>query len=324
MTMTLSRHLLEGTHVEDPLPESLGVLFSQLAFAAKKCAREIGQAALKGQLGLAGAENSTGDSQKKLDIYCHEVFEKALVDTQLVWALASEEVEETVCVDCHLSSPQYLLAIDPIDGSSNIDTNGYLGTIFGIFANREGDSVDTVFTGLKGREMIAAGYVLYGASTTFVYSAGKGVHGFTLDKELGDFMLSHENIRSPERGKVFCTNLARKAIYSPKVQNFLDQLTEDGYSLRYSGALVADFHRVLLEGGIFFYPADENQSQGKLRLVYEGAPLAYLAEQAGAQGSDGERPLLDIPFENVHQRCPVFLGTGREISMLLDTKGDSK
>ncbi|MFQ5693003.1 MAG: class 1 fructose-bisphosphatase, partial [Nitrospinota bacterium] len=311
---TLSRHILEEERSHPEFAGQLPALLVQMAFAAKVLSREINRAALVGKLGLVGEKNPTGDAQKKLDVFGNEVVLEAFADARLVDAIASEELEEVRCVDCRAEA-DYVLCIDPLDGSSNTDINAAVGTIFGIYRRKEGARRGAPENFLhRGAEQVAAGYVMYGTSTVLVYTAGRGVHGFTLDPDLGEFLLSHENIRCPSRGRVFSANVARSREWHPNLQRLIDYLTDRDpetnrpYSLRYAGALVSDLHRSLIEGGVYFYPADDGHPDGKLRLLYECAPLAFVVEQAGGRASTGVRPIREIPAESIHQRVPLVIG----------------
>ncbi len=319
--ITLSRHVLEEEQKHPDIPGPLWALLAQMAFVAKILAREIGRAALVGRLGLVGEKNPTGDAQKKLDVFTNDTVIEAFANTRLVAAVVSEELEEVKCVACTTDAP-YVLCTDPLDGSSNTDINGAVGTIFGIYPRKSHDRQETVEDFLRpGSEQVAAGYLMYGTSTILVYSIGHGVHGFTLDRDLGEFLLSHENIRCPARGRTYSANLARAPEWHPPIRKFIDYLTARDaathrpYSLRYTGALVADLHRSLLEGGIYFYPADAEHPDGKLRLLYECAPLAWVVEQAGGRASTGIERILDIPAESIHQRVPLVIGSAEDVAL---------
>lgn len=311
---SFARHLIEQSQLYPELTAPLAALLSQLAYAAKILAHEISRAALVGLLGLVGEKNPTGDTQKKLDVFSNATVIEAFIKSGLVWAMVSEELEEPRLLDCD-NEAQYLLCIDPLDGSSNTDINGDVGTIFGVYERSDDQDAESAFY-RKGREQVAAGYILYGASTVLVYSAGQGVSGFTLDRGVGEFLLSHENIRCPQSGNTYSANLSRLREWTKGVQRYVRFLDEASstYSLRYNGALVADFHRCLLEGGVYFYPADPSHANGKLRLLYECAPLAFLAEQAGGQATNGAREILDIPVESIHQRSPLVIGSRQEVT----------
>jgi fructose-1,6-bisphosphatase I len=319
--MTLSRHILEQEQKHPDTRGELAILLAQIAFVAKVLARELRRAALVGKLGLVGDRNATGDAQKKLDVFANETFVQALGESKLVAAIVSEELEEPKVVSCG-DDARYILSTDPLDGSSNTEINGSLGTIFGVHRRASSGKCATVEEALrKGSEMVAAGYVLYSTSTMLVYTCAHGVNGFTLDHDLGEFLLSHENIRCPQRGKSFSVNVGRIRDWHPGVQAFVEHLTTPDaatsrpYSLRYSGALVGDVHRSLLEGGLYFYPPDSSHAQGKLRLLYECAPLAFVVEQAGGRASTGTQRILDLQPEAVHERVPLAIGTSADVAL---------
>ena len=281
---------------------------------------EIDQAALAGTLGLAGDQNATGDMQKKLDVLSNDIVMDAFAGCTLMAGIASEELSEAVVMSTS-DDARYLLCTDPLDGSSNTDVNAPLGTIFGILQrSRQGELSAEEFL-QKGSELVCAGYVLYGTSTVLVYTVGAGVHGFTLDRGVGEFMLSHEDIRCPDRGTVYSANVGRHKGWDPGVRKYLDYVTDKDkasgrpHSLRYTGALVADLHRCLLDGGVYFYPGDSGRPDGKLRLLYECAPLACVAEQAGGAASTGRGPLLDVMPEAIHQRTPMAVGSVENVAL---------
>jgi len=318
--MTLSRHILEESQ-RNPAVGELSTLIAQLGFTGKALAREMRRAALVGELGLVGERNATGDAQKKLDVYSNEVVVDAFSATGLVAAIASEELEEVKHIQTG-SQGRYILCTDPLDGSSNTDINGALGTIFGFYkrAKAGGDvSPDEVLR--PGAELVLAGYILYSTSTMFVYSAGQGVHGFTLDADLGEFLLSHHNMRCPKKGKTFSANIGHLKEWPKGTQDYIAHVTEMDkatgrpYSLRYSGALVGDVHRILLEGGIYFYPPDPSHKQGKLRLVYECAPLGFVAEQAGGAATSVGNRVLAMQPKGVHDRCPFAIGGAEDVAL---------
>ncbi len=318
--VTLNRHILEEERRHPDMAGELSTLLVQLGYAAKILAREIGRAALVGRLGLVGEKNATGDSQKKLDVFANETVVEAFAQTGLVAGIVSEELHEVKQVSC-AGQAKYILCTDPLDGSSNTDINGSIGTIFGIYRRRDLCGCDVLQEVLrKGSDLVAAGYVMYGTSTVLVYTCGHGVHGFTLDREVGEFLLSHENLRCPGRGRTYSANLARAADWDPRIRAFVESLAGagrnggGGYSLRYTGALVADLHRSLVEGGVYLYPADGDHPEGKLRLVYECAPLAFVVEQAGGRASTGRQPILDIRAASIHQRVPLIIGSTDDVS----------
>jgi fructose-1,6-bisphosphatase I len=318
--ITLARHVLED---EKKHPEATGefsTLLMQIGYAAKLLAREISRAALIGKLGLVGEKNPTGDAQKKLDVYANDTVVDAFADTGLVAAIVSEEMEKVKQVE-GCEEARYILCTDPLDGSSNTDINGSIGTIFGIY-RRQKPGTDLMADVLrKGAEQVAAGYVMYSTSTVLVYACGHGVFGFTLDRDVGEFLLSHDNIRCPGRGHYYSANVARLPEWHPGLRKYVDYLNQRDphtgrpYSLRYTGALVADVHRGLIEGGLYFYPADASHKDGKLRLVYECAPLAYLVEAAGGRASTGTQRVLEIQPEHIHQRVPFVVGSTQDVEL---------
>lgn len=309
---TLNAHLWQQ-HRRSKHAIELSILLTQMGFVAKVLAQEISRAALVGQLGLVGEKNATGDAQKKLDVFSNQVVIDAFSKTGLVAAIASEELDQVELIDCG-SDAKYILCTDPLDGSSNVDSSSAVGTIFGIYHRSTGGRCSSEADALQsGNKLVAAGYVLYGTSTLLVYTTGDRVDGFTLDPNLGEFLLSHEDIRCPQHGPIYSANLSYYQAWDPKVQAYVDYLgdrtTKDAYSLRYSGALVADVHRCLIEGGVYFYPGTAEQTDGKLRLLYENAPLAFVVEQAGGLASTGYESILDLPVGSIHQRSPLVIGS---------------
>ncbi|MEL6779316.1 MAG: class 1 fructose-bisphosphatase [Cyanobacteria bacterium J06597_16] len=326
-TITLNRHLWQQQRQEKH-PIELSILLTQMGFAAKVLTREISRAALVGRLGLVGEKNATGDAQKKLDVFSNEVVVDAFSDTGLVAAIASEELDQVQLIECG-SDAQYILCTDPLDGSSNTDSSSAVGTIFGIYRRSTTGNCGTEADALQpGNKLVAAGYVLYGTSTVLVYTTGDRVDGFTLDPTLGEFLLSHENIRCPQDGKLYSANLSYYQSWEPQVKAFVDHLgektTKPTYSLRYSGALVADVHRCLLEGGVYFYPGTTDKPDGKLRLLYENAPLAFVVEQAGGLASSGHQRILDMPVASIHQRSPLVIGSPALVDLYLSFLQENK
>lgn len=289
-------------------------LLYDIALAAKIIAVKTNRAGLVNILGQSGLENVQGERQQKLDLFADETIFNMCDHTGRLCAMASEEREELIQIPERFRMGSYVLVYDPLDGSSNIDVNVSIGTIFGIFRTVDWDLRGRVEDVLQpGRNMVAAGYVLYGASTMLVYSTGQGVHGFTLNPELGEFLLSHPNLRLPEPAAYYSVNTSYYRRWSSGVQKYLRWLQgQEGddphLSSRYIGSLVADFHRNLLRGGVFCYPGEMNKPSGKLRLLYEAAPLAFLVEQAGGYATDGKRSILDILPDSIHQRTPLFIG----------------
>jgi fructose-1,6-bisphosphatase I len=327
--ITIERHILEQ---ERAYPEATGVFTSLLydiALAAKIIARETSRAGLVHILGLAGKTNVQGEAQMKLDVFANQTIIRMNSYTGRLAVMASEEEPDIIPIPEGYPTGRYVLVFDPLDGSSNIDVNASIGTIFGIYRRRTSAGPGTVEDCLQpGRNLAAAGYIIYGSSTMMVYTTGNGVHGFTLDPGVGEFLLSHPNIRIPAEPKYYSANQGNEKYWSEGVRRFtrwLQGMDEENprkpLSGRYIGSLVADFHRNLLEGGIFYYPQDykdPNKPKGKLRLLYEAAPLALIAENAGGYASDGRRPILDIVPETLHQRTALFIGN-RELVEIAET-----
>ena len=321
--MTLAQHLrcsrLHG-HAgggEAGNDDLIGVL-TTLAAAAKRIAHEVSRAALAGILGYTGERNVQGEDVRKLDELAHVLLIDALRASGHVCALASEEAEHPLFLAPHERRGPYVVLFDPLDGSSNIDAGLTIGTIFSVYRAAGTDAAlsDLLQTGSR---QVAAGYALYGTSTSFVCSAGAGVHGYTLDPDSGEFRLTAENLRMPERGAIYSANEANYPRWCAGVQRYIDGLkAPDGptaYSARYVGSLVADFHRTLLYGGLFLYPADPRDApNGKLRLLYEAAPLARIAEAAGGRASTGDRDILALQATDLHQRVPLFIGSAADVS----------
>ena len=317
--MTIERHIIEQ---ERGHPGATGVfsnLLYDVALAAKVIARETGRAGLGQILGLSGSINVQGEQQMKLDVFAHEMMVRMNSFAGRLAAMASEEREYIIPIPDQYRTGKYVLIFDPLDGSSNIDVNASVGTIFAIYRRVSRDGPGTLQDFLQsGRKLEAAGYVIYGPSTMLVYTTGTGVHGFTLDPELGEFLLSHPVMRFPETPKYYSVNQGNEKYWSLGVQRYTKWLQgldpeqpRQELSSRYIGSLVADFHRNLLDGGVYYYPADTKDAgkpHGKLRLMYEAVPLSFIAEQAGGKGSDGTRNILSIEPESLHQRTPLFVG----------------
>jgi fructose-1,6-bisphosphatase I len=314
--ITIERHILEA---QSSFPEATGTLTNLLydiALVGKLIASKTNRAGLAEILGRTGDTNIQGEQVQKLDRYADATFFRMNDHTGRVALMASEEHEDVLPIPEKYPSGKYVLLYDPLDGSSNIDYNICLGTIFCIYhkiTTGRGSLEDCL---QKGRQVVAAGYILYGTSTMLVYSTGRGVNGFTLDPAVGEFFLSHPAIRYPEPPCYYSVNQGNDQYFSKGVQEFTGWLQGrksdfPGLSARYIGSLVADFHRNLLAGGVFYYPADArdpDKPHGKLRLLYEAIPLAFLAEQAGGYGSDGIQNILDISPQTLHQRTPFFVG----------------
>ncbi|MCB0806281.1 MAG: class 1 fructose-bisphosphatase [Bacteroidales bacterium] len=297
-------------------------LLNDIGIAAKIVNREINKAGLADILGFEGSTNVQGEDQKKLDVFANDQFIKALKNGGQCCAIASEENDELITFDSELSNKgKYVVAMDPLDGSSNIEVNVSIGTIFSVYRRiSEPGSCGTNADLLQpGTEMVAAGYVIYGSSTMLVYSTGNGVNGFTLDPSVGLFLLSHPEIKIPENGSIYSINEANYIHFPEGVKEYIRFCQEDDpdsgrpYTTRYIGSLVADFHRNLLRGGIYMYPGTKKRKDGKLRLLYECNPIGFLAEQAGGKASDGFRRTLGIKPESLHQRTPFFVGSSEMV-----------
>ncbi|MCA9920899.1 MAG: class 1 fructose-bisphosphatase [Anaerolineales bacterium] len=311
--VTIERFILE--HQPDYARGEFTNLLYDIALAAKVIAQKTNRAGLVDILGRAGATNIQGEEQQKLDVFAHNMIFRLCDHTGRLCVMASEEEEELMHIPSPYKKGSYVLVFDPLDGSSNIDVNVSIGTIFGVYRCIDWELRGRLEDVLQpGRKLVASGYVLYGSSTMLVYTTGQGVHGFTLDPELGEFLLSHQNVRIPEPPAYYSVNYAYYGRWSPAVQRYIRWLqgSEEPKmppkSSRYIGSLVADFHRNLMRGGVFCYPAEANKPNGKIRLLYEAAPLALLAEQAGGYASDGTQPILDIEPTDLHQRTPFFIG----------------
>jgi fructose-1,6-bisphosphatase I len=295
----------------------LSRLLRDIGIAAKIVNREVNKAGLVDILGAAGDTNVQGEEQKKLDVYANEQFIRALQVGGECCAIASEENEDIIIIDNEVSADaKYVVCIDPLDGSSNIDVNVSIGTIFSIYRRVSGKGPGTVADFLqKGTEQVAAGYVIYGSSTMLVYTTGNGVNGFTLDPSIGEFCLSHANMKAPAYGEIYSINQGNFVHFPSEVKEYIkycqdeDKATKRPYSLRYIGSLVADFHRNLIKGGIYIYPPTLKSPKGKLRLLYECNPLAFIAEQAGAKASDGKNRILELEPTDIHQRVPLYIGS---------------
>ena len=318
--VTIERHILQQ---QSESPEATGVLTSLLydiALAGKLIARETTRAALADILGLTGGFNVQGEEVAKLDQYANAAIVRLNQHTGRLAVMGSEEIPDIIPIPDEYPTGRYVMLFDPLDGSSNIDYSVSIGTIFNIMyrtspAGTRGTEQDCL---QSGREIVAAGYVLYGPSTMMVYSAGNGVHGFTLDHTVGEFLLTHPDICIPEMPKYYSVNQGYERYWPREIQEYTNELQTMNLSLRYIGSLVSDFHRNLLAGGVFYYPADSrdpSKPAGKLRLLYEAAPLAFLAEQAGGYASDGAQPILDIEPTHLHQRVPLFIGSRRLVEM---------
>lgn len=313
---TLTRFIIEEERRYPTATGEFTELLTELTFAAKTISREVNKAGLADVLGLTGRTNIHGETVQKLDELANTIIIHAVDHTGHLAGLASEEMEDIYHIPERHPLGNYILFFDPVDGSSNIDVNVSIGTIFSIYYKKsQGRDADLSDFLQKGSEQLCAGYIIYGSSTMLVYTTGQGVHGFTLDPTLGEFLLSHENLTTPSKGKIYSANESYYPKWEKGVQKFIDHLKNQGtHSARYIGSLVADFHRNLLKGGVFLYPGDSSSPNGKLRLMYEAAPLAFIAEQAGGGASTGHSRILDIQPEDLHQRVPLIIGSADDVA----------
>jgi fructose-1,6-bisphosphatase I len=323
--VTIDRYIIEQEKQHAGATGELSRLLQDLALAAKMIANKVRLAGLADILGATNLENVQGEIQQKLDVLANEIIVKAMDHGGRLAAMASEEDEGIIQIPDKFRKGKYCLLFDPLDGSSNIDVNVPVGTIFSIVAKVSGgDSADLSDMLQPGRNQVAAGYVIYGSSTMMVYSAGHGVHGFTLDPTLGEFLLSHPDIHIPDPGRYLSVNDSYERHWDDATRLLMRRYRGiDGaraaMNVRYVGSLVADFHRNLLGGGVFAYPASSVNPKGKLRLLYEANPLAFIVEQAGGAASRGTSRILDIMPSELHERTPLFIGSTSDVRLATDT-----
>ncbi|MBI2560652.1 MAG: class 1 fructose-bisphosphatase [Planctomycetes bacterium] len=321
--ISIQRQIVEQERQFPKASGSLTGLLMDLTYAAKVISREVNKAGLVDILGLTGSENISGDVVKKLDVYAHDKLYTAMSHGGHLCVIASEEAPDLIPIPEQYPKGKYVLLLDPLDGSSNIDANVSIGTIFSIHRKKTPGTNGTLEDCLqKGTAQVAAGYIVYGSSTMLVYTTGQGVYGFTLDPSVGEFLLSHEDIKIPAKGKIYSINEGNAHFWDEGTKKYIDYLkdkdpaTDRPYSLRYIGSLVADFHRTLLYGGIFLYPADYKEPKkpkGKLRLLYEAAPLALICEQAGGLATTGKERILDLQPTELHQKVPLIMGSKEDV-----------
>ena len=293
----------------------LSQLLRDIALAGKVVNREVNKAGLIDLSGSIGSDNIQGEDQKKLDVLANIRFIRAFTKGGEACAIISEEDEKVIDLR---NNGKYIIAIDPLDGSSNIDVNVSIGTIFSIYRRLSpvGSPVTEADLLQPGTKQVAAGYLLYGSSTILVYTTGKGVNGFTYDPTLGEYFLSHQDMKVPELGKIYSVNEAAILDFHNSVTDYIDYCRKNSHTARYIGSLVADFHRNLLKGGIYMYPATSRYPDGKLRLMYECNALAFVVEQAGGKASTGQERILEIAPKDMHQRCPLFIGSKEMVEKL--------
>jgi fructose-1,6-bisphosphatase I len=313
--VTIERYIIEQERLYPEATGELSGILYDVALAAKMIANKVRSAGLADILGSTYSENVQGEMQQKLDVLANDIIIKAMDHGGRLCAMASEEEPDIIPIPDGFRCGKYVLLFDPLDGSSNIDVNVPVGTIFSVLRKitngKRGEMEDML---QPGRRQVAAGYILYGSSTMLVYTTGQGAHGFTLDPSIGEFLLSHPNIRIPDTGRYLSVNDAYEAGWDEHVKALMRRYRGlDGeqapMNVRYVGSLVADFHRNLLGGGVFAYPANKNSPRGKLRLLYEANPLAFVVEQAGGAACDGVQRILDIQPTELHQRTPLYIGS---------------
>jgi len=322
--MTLGRHIIEEQEKYAGATGELSKLLHDLSLATKVISLEVNKAGLVDIIGFTGDNNVHGEQVKKLDMLAHDMLVKAMDHGGHLCVMASEEEEDIIQIPQKFNIGKYVLLFDPLDGSSNIDANISIGTIFSIYRRvSKGDGPGTMQDCIQqGINQVAAGYVVYGSSTMLVYTAGNGVHGFTLDPAFGEYLLSHPNIQTPKKSKIYSINEGNYLYWHPGLKKYIKYLQEEDkttsrpYSSRYIGSMVADIHRNLLYGGIFMYPADSRNPNGKLRLQYECNPMAFIVEQAGGRATNGKKRILEIQPEKLHQRVPIFIGSEEDVKMV--------
>ncbi len=303
------------------------LLLSDIATACKAIAHEVNRGALAGNLGLAGSDNIQGEAQRKLDVITHEIFVRSLEWTGHLAAMASEESDEIIKIPSGYPQGRYLICFDPLDGSSNIDVNLSVGTIFSILRCPEGVAAPGQRDFLQpGHQQIGAGFCIYGPTTIMVLTTGNGVNGFTLDRDIGEFVLTHPNMRIPADTSEFAINVSNRRYWEQPVQRYVEECIrgvdggrEKNFNMRWIASMVAEIYRLLTRGGIFMYPLDskEPRQPGRLRLMYEANPMSFLVEQAGGMSSTGRERILDLVPEHIHQRVPVILGSRNEVQRLV-------
>lgn len=319
--ITLTRHVLnDQLRLGAAATGDLTLLLTAIQVTSKFIATNVRKARLINLVGLAGETNVQGEEQKKLDVLSNDIMVNALRASGKTAVLVSEELEEAIIIE-ESKRGKYCVVFDPLDGSSNIDAGVNIGTIFGIYKIKP-DSKGSISDVLRpGSEMVAAGYTMYGSSANLVLSTGQGVNGYTLDASLGEFILTHPDIQIPSRGKIYSFNEGNSMYFHPPVNAYLQSIKYPAsgkpYSARYIGSMVADVHRTLLYGGIFGYPDDKKSKSGKLRLLYEAFPMAFLTEQAGGIATTGTKRILDIVPTAIHERCSVFLGSKDDVTDLV-------
>ncbi len=325
--VTLTQFIIQQQRDLPGVSGTFTSLLNNIVTACKQISHRVNRGALIGVLGSAESENVQGEVQKKLDIITNDIMIDSLNWTGHLAGMASEEVDEPISIPRHYPKGKYLALFDPLDGSSNIDVNLTVGTIFSILRCREGVEPDLEDFLRKGAEQVCAGFVLYGPSTMMVLTTGHGVNGFTLDQDIGEFILTHPNMTIPEETNEFAINMSNKLFWEPPVQRYIDEclLGKQGprgknFNMRWVASLVAEVYRILIRGGVFLYPYDSRDPKKpcKLRLMYEANPIGFIVEQAGGVCSTGRQRILNIKPEAVHQRVPVILGSKKEVERIIN------
>lgn len=321
--ITLTRHLLMQQQASPGATGEFSLLMSQIGVAIKTIAHDLTRAGIVDILGETGDINVQGEMTQKLDRIANDAFLEAFEYGQLVSELVSEELEQPEPIVGNAERGKYVIFVDPLDGSSNIDVNVTIGSIFSVHRRPQGINREDLKKSLllPGSQQVAAGYALYGPSTLLIYTTGNGVNCFSLDPRIREFICTHENIRIPKRGNIYSINEGRRNEWFPATRAYIDYVQQSDkatgrpYSARYVGSLVADFHRTLIKGGIFLYPADPKNKDGKLRLMYECAPMAMIIEQAGGRASNGTQRILDVVPTALHQRTPILIGSEEDVTL---------
>ena len=326
--VTIERYIIEQERLYPQATGELSGILYDLAVAAKMIANKVRSAGLADILGASTSENIQGEIQQKLDIFANETIIKAMDHGGRLCAMASEEEADIIPIPNGFKTGKYVLLFDPLDGSSNIDVNVPVGTIFSVMTKISAGDAGTMEDMLQpGHRQVAAGYVIYGSSTMLVYTTGQGAHGFTLDPSIGEFLLSHPDIKTPTHGKFLSVNDAYEKHWSEPVRALMRRYRgldgqRDPMNVRYVGSMVADFHRNLLAGGLFAYPLNALSPKGKLRLLYECNPLAFICEQAGGAATNGQQRMLDVVPSELHQRVPIFLGSRDDVATAVEMLRD--
>ncbi len=316
---TVTQFILERERDRPNATGDFTALLNAIALAGKRISHDVNRAGIADIIGLTGETNIQDEQVQKLDMIANTQLERALAPTGLVCAIGSEEEDEPVQLE-NGENGRYVVLYDPLDGSSNIDVGAPIGTIFSIYKRKTpvGSTSNSLEDMLQpGRDLAASGYMIYGSSTMLAYTTGEGVHLFTLDPEIGEFILTNSDLKDDGGAKVYSANEGHSLTWDKVDLEWVSQLKEEGYSSRYIGSLVADFHRNLLRGGIFAYPGNSAAPNGKLRLLYEAAPLAFIMEQAGGSATDGKRRILDIQPTELHQRTPLYIGSASEVERII-------